>query len=146
MTNDPDGKPYAHNAEQAEAHKEAFMRRNTIRPLGYRRVALWRFVRRFFRAQTAHREAVTLATCLCKRYYAGVAMRWEPDDDTTGVVLQISNMTAGLGDQLDHAETILCNALPPPHCTPEQWATIIRNWRDRKHGLSPNRHDRRPHS
>ena len=103
-----------------------------------RRVALWRFVRRFFRAQTAHREAVTLATCLCKRYYAGVAMRWEPDDDTTGVVLQISNMTAGLGDQLDHAETILCNALPPPHCTPEEWATIIRGWRDRKHGLSPN--------
>ena len=65
-------------------------------------------------------------------------MRWEPDDDTTGVVLQISNMTAGLGDQLDHAETILCNALPPPHCTPEEWATIIRGWRDRKHGLSPN--------
>jgi len=95
-----------------------------------RRVALWRFVRRFFRAQTAHREAVTLATCLCKRHYGGVAMRWEPDEDTTGVVLQISNMTAGLSDQLDHAETILCNALPPPHCTPEEWETIIRGWRE----------------
>jgi hypothetical protein len=101
-------------------------------------IGLWRVVRRFFRAQTAHREAVTLAHCLHGRYYAGVAPQWEPDDDTTHVVLQISNMTAGLGDQLDHAETLLCNALPPPHCTPEEWRTLIRGWRDRKHGLSPN--------
>jgi hypothetical protein len=75
---------------------------------------------------------------MCKHYYVGVALRWEPDDDTTGVVLQISNMVAGLGDQLDHAETIMCNALPPPHCTPEEWETIICGWRDRKHGLLPN--------
>jgi hypothetical protein len=123
---------------------------NPLKPARRRRavgIGLWRFVRRFFRAQTAHREAVTLATCLWRRYYSGISPKWEPYDDTTLVVHQISNMTAGLSDQLDHAESILCSARPPLYCTPEEWETIIRGWRDRKHGLSPNikrSHDDRP--
>jgi hypothetical protein len=42
MTTDPDGKPYRHNDEQSEAHKEAFMRRNTIRTPGFWRRVMCR--------------------------------------------------------------------------------------------------------
>jgi hypothetical protein len=34
---------------------------------------------------------------------------------------------------LDWAETIICNALPMPHCSPEEWARVVTNWRDAKH-------------
>jgi hypothetical protein len=53
-------------------------------------------------------------------------------------IAQIEKENARLRDSEDMAESIICNALPPPHCTPEEWETIIRGWRDRKHGLSPN--------
>ena len=97
---------------------------------------IWRYIRRFLHAQTAHREAVHLAECIARRHYAGIAPQWKVDDDTTGVVLQISNMVAGLDEQLDHAETLICNALPAPHCTPEEWQKVLTKWRDRKHGIA----------
>ena len=40
---------------------------------------------------------------------------------------------------LDWAETLLCNAECPKHCTPEYWLDRLKCWRDQKHGVSPNR-------
>ena len=56
---------------------------------------LWRWVRRFFYAQQAYREAVNLARCLEAKHYPNTP-GWDVCDDTTGVILQISNMTAGM--------------------------------------------------
>ena len=39
---------------------------------------------------------------------------------------------------LDWAETLLCNAECPKHCTPEYWLDRLKCWRDQKHGVSPN--------
>jgi hypothetical protein len=42
-------------------------------------------------------------------------------------------------DLLDWAETLLCNAVPMPHCTQADWDDKVRRWRDEKHGVStPN--------
>ena len=42
-------------------------------------------------------------------------------------------------DLLDWAETLLCNALPMPHCTQADWDIAVSRWRDEKHGVStPN--------
>lgn len=40
-----------------------------------------------------------------------------------------------LRDLADHAETLLCNALPMAHCPPEEWHRIITEWRDKKNAL-----------
>ncbi len=37
---------------------------------------------------------------------------------------------------LDWAETLLCNVVPMPHCTQEEWDATLRKWRDEKHGVA----------
>ena len=45
---------------------------------------------------------------------------------------------------LDWAETLLCNAVPMPHCTQDEWDATVKRWRDEKHGVStPNEKDER---
>ena len=41
-------------------------------------------------------------------------------------------------DLIEHAETLLCNSKPMSHCTQADWDKLIKDWRDRKHGVSPN--------
>lgn len=36
---------------------------------------------------------------------------------------------------LDWAETLLCNAVPPAHCSEEEWRKLLKEWRDAKHGV-----------
>lgn len=43
-----------------------------------------------------------------------------------------------LADIVEWAEVLLCNAEPPVHSTPEQWANVLKEWRDKKHDSSPN--------
>ncbi|MGV1047704.1 MAG: hypothetical protein ACOYD4_04145 [Solirubrobacterales bacterium] len=42
-------------------------------------------------------------------------------------------------EQLDWAETLLCNAEPPKHCTPEEWVALVKKWRDEKHVVTSDR-------
>lgn len=41
-------------------------------------------------------------------------------------------------DLLDWAETLLCNSLPMPHCSQEEWNKLITEWRNQKHGIKKN--------
>ena len=36
---------------------------------------------------------------------------------------------------LDWAETLLCNAVPPAHCSREEWRKLLAEWRAAKHGV-----------
>lgn len=36
----------------------------------------------------------------------------------------------------DHAETLLCNAVPEPHCPSAEWQALVKSWRDLKHDVS----------
>lgn len=45
--------------------------------------------------------------------------------------LELEN--AALRALVDHAETLLCNAVPMAHCTQSEWDEIVRKWRDQKH-------------
>ena len=40
-------------------------------------------------------------------------------------------------EQLDWAESIICNALPMDHCSKEDWASVVKSWRDWKNGVAP---------
>jgi hypothetical protein len=105
-----------------------------------RMVGLW------LDAGRAFREGVGLAKAMHRRSYAKIAPNWEPLNTTSGVISQIDNMHAGTMDLLDWAESLLCNAAPMSHCTQEEWDTIIRKWRDQKHGISePNEKAQQPH-
>ena len=43
-----------------------------------------------------------------------------------------------LEELVDWAETLLCNAVPMPHCTQAEWGATVKRWCDEKHGvLSP---------
>jgi hypothetical protein len=55
-----------------------------------------RLVRIYLNAPTAYREAVNLAECMARRHYPDGYPEWRVADDTTGVILQISNMASGL--------------------------------------------------
>jgi hypothetical protein len=60
---------------------------------------------------SAHREALQLAKALHRRRYRHV-LQWEPTDTAAGIVSQIDNMTAGLGERLDAAESRLAKLAP----------------------------------
>jgi hypothetical protein len=57
-------------------------------------------------AGAAMREALNLARALHRRWYSHVP-QWEPLDTVAGIISQIDNMTAGLGERLDAAEVEL---------------------------------------
>lgn len=40
---------------------------------------------------------------------------------------------------LDWAETLLCNAVPPAHCSEEEWRKLLKEWRDAKHGIESDK-------
>lgn len=40
-------------------------------------------------------------------------------------------------DLLDWAETLLCNAECPKHCSEEEWRRILHQWMNDKHGIAP---------
>ncbi len=37
---------------------------------------------------------------------------------------------------LDWTETLLCNSLPMPHCSQEEWDKTIQSWREQKHNTN----------
>lgn len=39
-------------------------------------------------------------------------------------------------DLLDYAETLLCNAVYPHHCSATEWDSYVKHWRDAKHGVT----------
>lgn len=41
-------------------------------------------------------------------------------------------------DLADWAESLLCNALPENHCSPEEWNVLVKRWRDEKHRIYPD--------
>ena len=41
-------------------------------------------------------------------------------------------------DLLDWAESLLCNAVPMPHCTQDEWDKAVGDWRDGKHSMFPD--------
>jgi hypothetical protein len=41
------------------------------------------------------------------------------------------------------AEAIVCNGRPMKHCSQEEWDSIVKNWRDRRHEIFP---DGAPHN
>ena len=103
----------------------------------------WDSVRRLVRilrdAPMAYREAVRLAKVMHRRSWAKTAPQWDVCDTTSGVISQIDNMHAGSLELLDWAESLLCNAVPMPHCTQEEWDAAVQKWRDQKHGIyDPN--------
>jgi len=57
-------------------------------------------------------------------------------DDMLGACVQ---RITSLEELTDWAETLLCNALPMPHCTQAEWDATVKRWQDEKHGVStPN--------
>ena len=40
---------------------------------------------------------------------------------------------AAMQKTLDWAESLLCNAKPPSHCTQDEWDELVHKWRDQKH-------------
>lgn len=52
----------------------------------------------------AKREALSLANALYRRWYRDKAPNWQPLDDAPGIISQIDNMTAGLGERIDALE------------------------------------------
>lgn len=52
---------------------------------------------------TEYLAAKTLAESLWRDHFAHEAPQWKVEDSTMGVILQISNMTAGIVDKMFHA-------------------------------------------
>ena len=53
------------------------------------------------------RTARELAIALWTRHYKAESPQWEPLETTTGVILQISNMTAGMSEQIDQNNRVI---------------------------------------
>ena len=54
---------------------------------------------------TEYNYAVGIATYMWKKYYKEISPKWEPLEDTLGVLTQIDNMIAGM-DQTAASEEV----------------------------------------